>query len=48
MPDGRGESTKGIEALVFLYVKINRLSSIGFKKKGRPQSARPIIHEKTT
>lgn len=48
MPDGRRESTKGIEALVFLSLKIKKPWLIGLQKKGRPQSARPIIHEKTT
>lgn len=33
MPDGRRESTKGIEALVFLWFKINKLWLIGIKKR---------------
>lgn len=33
MPDGRGESTKGIEALEFLSLKINMLWLIACKKR---------------
>lgn len=49
MPDSRRVSTKGIEAKVFLATKSIIQDQISFqKKKGRPQSERPIIHEKTT
>jgi hypothetical protein len=43
MPDGRRESTKGIEALVFLKLKINKPWLIGLQKKG-PSSVGTAHH----
>lgn len=47
MPDGRSESTKGVEAENNEWLK-RGFRTISQAKKGRPQMERPIIHEKTT